>query len=113
MSPIKYCLTVASLLAAGCASVPAETTANVGAPSVQDGGAATAAVVSKDDPSVVQLEVKPMNPGGVISCREVLQSFSNVIVTRCMSQDDWRRFKSQQAQQAREILRTMQGGAFR
>jgi hypothetical protein len=48
-----------------------------------------------------------------VICRDMLKMGSNVIVTRCMTVDDWKKFERQQMIEGQEMLRTMQRSAFR
>lgn len=106
MSPIKFCLVLAAVLAAGCASAPEELTASTGA----DG---TVGVADETDPTVVSLDEITMDPGSVVICREMLKQGSNVIVATCMSREDWKRYERRRAQDAAAVVRFLQGSAFR
>ena len=111
MSGIKRCAAVATLLAAGCASAPeraAET-----ALEAEDGTGEVTAAVTEAERSVLDLNEIALDPGQMVSCREMLKPASNVIVTRCMTGDDWKRFKRREELWAQQMLRIMQGGAYR
>jgi hypothetical protein len=115
MGWFKSCAAVAAVLfAAGCAVTPeeaqmdnsaetAETTNLVARADAPDGEDAVAArVVDATEPP----------PGSEVACRQMLRQGSNVIVRRCMTRDDWQAFRRQQAEEARRIVRMLQGGAY-
>ncbi len=106
MSSSKLCLMLAAALVAGCASAPEELTARVDTP-------VAAALADEVDPTEVTLEELTLNPGSVIICREMLKQGSNVIIRRCLSRDDWKLYKRREARDAAEIVRFLQGSAFR
>lgn len=94
------------LVAAGCSSTPTEEAANA---ADQEAPALNSAA----EPTVVELAAMVRDPADIVRCRQMLHPASNVIVTRCLSGRDWERFERQQERWAKEILRTMQGGAYR
>jgi hypothetical protein len=106
MSTLKYGLVLAAALAAGCASAPEELTANATAP-------ASVAPLEEAEPVEVTLDEISLDPGSVVICREMLKQGSNVITTMCMSRDDWKRYERRMAQDAAEIVRFLQGSAYR
>lgn len=111
MSQINWCVPLATLLAAGCASAP-ERQAKT-AQAAQDGTATTMAAETGGAASVLELHDLAVDPGQLIACRDMLRPASNVIVTQCMTGDDWKRYERQQERWAREMLRMMQRSAYR
>ena len=106
MSPSKLCLVLAAALVAGCASAPEQLTASTGTQ-------AAAGFVDEIEPTVVSLEEITLNPGSVVICRDMLKQGSNVIITTCLSRDDWQRYERREARDAAEIVRFLQGSAYR
>lgn len=93
-------------LAAGCAAVPeSDTSARIAA--APTSSAADEAV----EPELV-LDAEDLKPGSRIRCRDMLQFGSNVIVTRCMSLDAWKRYEQMEMERAQSIVRAMQGSAY-
>ena len=100
--------------AAGCASTPEiadETSA--AAPSVTATQAAAVAPSGVVPNTVVDAnELVARTPPPVI-CKEILKPGSNVHVQQCMTADNWKRYERYEAQNAAELVRMMQGGAYR
>jgi hypothetical protein len=133
MNRTGYAVVIATLLATGCASAPQQTAEDGRAETARaEGGAATAAAepgVSANANDVLANEAlanevlanrvlvvdarETPDPGLNVTCREMLKQGSNVIITQCMSQDDWKKFKRRQARDAAEIVRMLQGSAYR
>jgi hypothetical protein len=112
----KPCLAFAALVLAGCAAnseledvgtlasaAPAATAAD--ATSQASGAVTPDLVVDVND-------LAARAPAPVI-CRDMLRPNSNVIVRQCLTEADWKRFKTAEAQRAAEIVRMMQGRAYR
>lgn len=111
MSSCKLCLVLAAVLVAGCASAPEQTAGRLGqTPERQD---SAAPVVAEGEAPVVGLEEVALDPGSVVVCREMLKQGSNVIVARCMSRNDWKRYQRIESLEAQRIVRTLQGSAYR
>lgn len=112
MSQFNRCLAFAVVFAVGCASVPDEAADRAIAQTAE----ATAAAVTPAEPSpqnVIEVSESDLVPINRITCRQMLQPGSNVIVTRCMSQDDWKRYERLQASRAQEIVRMLRGDTYR
>jgi hypothetical protein len=107
-------LAIAALVLAGCASNPdleeGGTVASA-APATRAGPQASAAAVTPD--LVVDVNDLAARAPAPVICRDMLRPNSNVIVRQCLTQADWKRFKIAEAQRAAEIVRMMQGRAFR
>jgi hypothetical protein len=97
---------MAVLLAAGCATVPMSEEAAVEPPRATQTDEAESV-----SPELV-VDAQNVHPGSEIKCRDMLQHASNVIRTRCMSVDAWKRYEQMEAQRAQAILRTWQGSAY-
>jgi hypothetical protein len=108
----------------GCASAPPEritedaaqsstqqVSENVAQNTTENDNGAIAAT-SAPPVVVVELSAADVDPGLVVTCREMLQHASNTITTRCMTRDSWKRYEQLEAQQAREVVRRMQGHPF-
>jgi len=116
MRPTKAYVALAMLLAAGCASSPEITDEAVIA-----AAPALAAAPSSTSPStgtvvpdtVVDANELIANTPAPPICREVLKFNSNVHERRCMSAEHWKQWERAEAQRAAEIVRMMQGSAFR
>jgi outer membrane murein-binding lipoprotein Lpp len=135
------CLALATIVAAGCASAPQPATTSTSVATLpaagaqtgqEDAGAAagdaiaagaapaaTGAVPAEPTtasaaaaPAVVDANLLTQAPGSIVICRDVLITGSNVMTTRCMTRDDWKRFEYIQMIEAQETLRKMQGSAF-
>lgn len=103
---------LAVLLFAGCAGAPVSEETGAGTPAAagSDGAAVRSNNFVTPDATV---DARDPNPGATVRCREILRPGSNVIVQQCMTLDDWKRFERRQELEAQEILRTLQGGAYR
>ena len=110
MSPSKAYVVLAALLVAGCASAPEVADE---APAATPAVAATASSGTVVPDTVIDAnELIARTPPRPI-CREVLRPNSNVHETRCMYAEDWKRWEQLEAQNAAQIVRMMQGGAYR
>ena len=114
MSPMKAYVVLAALLAAGCASSPeVADEAPAAAAFAATSGAGTAAPSSVVPNTVVDAnELIARTPPPVI-CKEILKPGSNVHIQQCMTADNWKRYERYEAQNAAELVRMMQGGAYR
>ena len=113
MRPVD-CL-AAALLAAwlgGCAAAPEQTAANVAPVAVEPQDAAAPLHAAELKPVVVRLTPSDEHPDLAVTCREMLKPGSNVIVKRCMTQSDWKKYKMLEARMAQQMLRVMQGNGF-
>ena len=110
MRRIKVWAALAILLTAGgCASGPdLADEASVAAATVADGSSGTFV----PDTVVDANELIARTPPPVI-CRDVLRPNSNVHVTECRTAEEWKRWLQREARNAAEIVRMMQGGAYR
>jgi hypothetical protein len=130
MNRLNGWVVLAAILTAGCASAPEQTIENEGATAAlsavqgtQAAAAATAALSAAQGAQatgtaaptapVAELDANSLDPGSVVRCREMLKPGSNVVVRQCMSRDDWKRYERMLELQAQQMLRTMQGSAFR
>ena len=100
----RFMLTLTILIAGGCAS-PREHPA-------EEGSAVTVVTVDSA-PSVVDLNEIALGPGEIVRCRDMLKPGSNVIVTYCLTGEDWEQFERLEAVWAQEMLRSMRRGRFR
>ena len=117
MNRFGLCAVLAAALLAGCASAP-----QAGNPQAQLGFTDAAgaeerggeAAVAEGADLVVQGEVDAQNvhPGSQVVCKDMLQHASNVIRTRCMTVDAWKRYETAEAQRAQAILRSWQGSPY-
>lgn len=105
MSPLKLLPVLAVALVAGCVSTPQATAPATALESTP--------LAFEGEPTVVTLEEISIDPGSVVICRDGLKQGSNVIVTTCMSRNDWKRRKVREAAEAASFVRTLQGGAYR
>jgi hypothetical protein len=112
---MKAYVVLAALLAAGCAGNPEVLDEAAGASppvaATQSGGAADSGTVVPN--TVVDANELIANTPAPPICREVLMPNSNVHERRCMSAENWKRWQQAEARRAAEIVRMMQGGAFR
>jgi len=116
MSPNKAYVVVVAFLAAGCSSSPEVASVPAGAHEPQDAVLATAptenaATVVPD--TVVDANELIANTPAPPVCREVLKPNSNVHEMRCMSAEHWKMWQQAEARRAAELVRMMQGSAFR
>jgi len=115
MRPTEAYVVVAMLLAAGCASSPeVADEAAIAAPAIAaapDPASPTAGTVVPD--TVIDAHELIANTPAPPICREVLKFNSNVHERRCMSAEHWKQWERAEAQRAAEIVRMMQGSAFR
>jgi hypothetical protein len=103
-----------TVLVAACASSPREPSESVAATSQATQATATAAPTSVvDSNGVLVVNTADQNLGSIVECRQMLKQGSNVIVRRCMTRDDWVKFKRQEEREAAAIVRVLQGGAYR
>jgi hypothetical protein len=126
MSPIQCGVAVlAAALLGGCAAAPPEPVSanaaqsateqiseNVAQNATESDDGTIAATSAEAQPVVVELTAADVDPGLVVTCREMLQHASNVITTRCMTADDWKRYEREEARQAAETVRRFQGDPF-
>lgn len=103
MSRLKCCAAFASLLAVACAAKPTDvsTTARLDPPAAETEGAEVA--------RTIELDSNELDTSAVITCRDTRQLGTNVLVTRCMTQEGWARYKRIQEIQAQQFLRTLRG----
>jgi len=106
----SWLIVLLAALAAACASAPPETSEVAAAATVPTADATALTAAATD---AVVLNAEEFDPGSEVVCADMLKTGSNVIVRRCLSRRDWKRFEQMQAQQAQELLRTWQGGAYR
>jgi hypothetical protein len=110
---------IAALLG-GCATAPvsedaAQSASNQISENVAQNATASDAggiTAPSADPVVRELGAADVDPGLVVTCREMLQHASNVITTRCMTAADWKRYEKEEARQAAETVRRFQGDPF-
>jgi len=104
---------IAALLG-GCVSAPEQIADNAAqAQGVTGADEAAIAAGSADlEPIVVDAAALVKDSGVEITCRDMLQTASNTMRTRCMTRDDWKRFEQAEARQAAETVRRMQGDPF-
>jgi hypothetical protein len=107
-----YLVLAATFLAAGCSSSRenlAEAVAAAPPPTA-------AAVAETASTGVAPTELNAVVDGNELAqrtlpiCRDLLKPGSNVIVTQCMSAENWRIYKRREEQQAQELVRLLQGG---
>lgn len=99
------CVVVAAFLAAGCTATSGRvdsSAARIDSSRTEESAAAPLLVVDAEN----------IPPGSSVKCREGLKPGSNVIVTRCMTENAWARYRKEEAEQARALLRVLQGGAY-
>jgi hypothetical protein len=115
MSPSKAYVVLAALFVGGCASAP-EVASVAGANEASGTAAAVATTESSanvvPDAVVDANELVARTPTPPI-CREILKPNSNVHERRCMSAEHWKMWDQAEARRAAEIVRMMQGSAFR
>ena len=108
------------LFAAGCAGSPelanqsmiGDGAAPVGAPAALAADPGAAAGAQAVAPKVVDVRDFPPNANAAI-CRDMLKPLSNVIVTYCLTPDDWKEYERQEALAAERIVRMFQGSSYR
>lgn len=112
MNPRISLLALVTMLAAGCASAPDQSSAV--APSFTDTPAETVAAVTEAPTSIETLTPDDLrDPGSVVSCRQMLKPASNIIERVCLTADGWKIFEAALAEYAQRMLRMWQGGAYR
>ena len=77
--------------------------------------AAEAADTADDGGEIVvqgQVDAQDVHPGSQVVCKEMLQHASNVIRTRCLTRDGWKRYERAESQRAQAILRAWQGSPY-
>jgi hypothetical protein len=115
MRPTNAYVVLAMLLAAGCASSPeVADEAVIGAPALAaaSSSASPSAGTVVPDTVIDANELIANTPAPPI-CREILRFNSNVHEQICMSAEHWKMWKQAEARRAGEIVRMMQGSAFR
>jgi hypothetical protein len=115
---VGFCVvSFATLIVAGCASAPGSPESATATPLAADSSvAAELSAVDRREGELVPdatVDARDPNPGSTVTCREMLKQGSNVIIKQCMTQDDWKTFERLQEQDAKAVLRTLQGGAYR
>lgn len=113
MTRFRSCALAAALLAAGCATVPEETAGSGDGSAVEGEAQAAAASAAPTEFETIALGANDVDPTDVITCREILQPGSNVIRTRCMTQEAWEMYDRYRTMQAQEFLRALQNGTYR
>src|SRR5690606_38377758 len=123
MNRLSLCAGLAAAVLAGCASAPQATNPEASAPLGFTAGSQAAVEAEgaqrpdQDEAAqdlVVQgqVDAQDVHPGSQVVCRDMLQHASNVIRTRCMTRDAWKRYRSAEAQRAQAILRAWQGSPY-
>jgi hypothetical protein len=112
----KQCLALAALVVAGCAAQRelevSNTVPSFAAPATATDAGPRAATAVTPDLVVDVNDLAARAPAPVI-CRDMLKPNSNVIVRQCLTEADWKRFKTAEAARAAQIVRMMQGGGYR
>lgn len=112
----KQCLTLAALVLAGCAAnselEDGDTLASA-APAATAADATSQASAAVTPDLVIDVNDLAARAPAPVICRDVLRPNSNVIVRQCLTQADWKRFQTAEAQRAGEIVRMLQGRAYR
>jgi hypothetical protein len=120
----KRCCTalLTAIFVAGCASQetaeqPPAAVAQAGdaaaaAPQTSDAGQAATAAETLGEVKTVNLKDMTQPNTGAI-CRQVLRQGSNVIVTQCMTPEGWKAYERWRTRNAQEMLRALQGSAYR
>lgn len=107
MSRAHLCLLVLTCtFAAGCAG-------NRGNVADDTPLAATAAAVEGGAPAIVDGNQLAARAAQTPICREVLRRNSNVHVMECRTAEQWKQYRRAEAEAAGELVRQMQGSAFR
>ncbi len=111
----KAYVVLAMLLAAGCASSPdVADEAAAAAPSLAAAPSAASPSTGTIVPdAVIDANELIANTPAPPICRDVLKFNSNVHERRCMSAEQWKMWEQAEARRAAEIVRMMQGSAFR
>jgi hypothetical protein len=117
MIRFKLCAALAVLLIAGCAGAPevadeATASAALAAAAPADSSAASETTATGDAQVVDVNELVASTPPPLI-CKQMLKQGSNVIVTQCLTEKDWKAFQRRQEQDAQEITRMLQGSRYR
>lgn len=102
-------------VAAGFTSAPAAEYAQEASEPVAAAQTDAAPPADEDGAEIVvqaQVDAQDVHPGSQVVCRDMLQHASNVIRTRCMTRDAWKRYRSAEAQRAQAILRAWQGSPY-
>jgi hypothetical protein len=114
MSPYKAYVVLAPLLLAACASAPQTTSPAPAAALAATAPAATAPGAASVVPdTVIDANELIANTPPKPICRDMLRPNSNVLVKTCMREEDWKIYDRLEAQRAGELVRMMQGGAYR
>jgi hypothetical protein len=115
MSRDKAYVVLAPLLLTGCAGAPdvarEAPTAALVAEAPATAPAATSAAIVPD--AVIDANELIANTPPKPICRDMLRPNSNVHVKTCMREEDWKIYDRLEAQRAGELVRMMQGGAYR
>jgi NAD(P)H-hydrate repair Nnr-like enzyme with NAD(P)H-hydrate dehydratase domain len=125
MDRLKGLTVLVVLIFAGCASAPEQATlADAAATHSGSGQTAfavgsdgapdsSASAVEEEEPTLAVLDASTFYPGSVVVCKDMLKPGSNVVITQCMTRDDWKRFERALELQAQQMLRQWQGSGFR
>jgi hypothetical protein len=116
MVRFKLYLALAVLVLAGCAANPeieeGDTLASAApAATVADATPRSSTAVTPD--LVVDVNDLAARAPAPVICRDMLRPNSNVIVTQCLTEAGWKRYKTAEARRAGEIVRMMQGRVYR
>jgi len=111
----NQCLAIVALVLAGCAANPeiegGDTLAPAATPTAADAEPQASAAVTPD--LVVDVNDLAARAAAPIICRDMLKPNSNVIVRQCLTEADWKRYRTVEARKAAQIVRMMQGGGYR
>jgi hypothetical protein len=109
----KLYLALAALVVAGCAANPEIESGASAALAGSATNAAPRAGAAVTPNLVVDVNDLAARAPAPVICRDMLKPNSNVITRQCMTEADWKRYKIAEAANAAEIVRTLQGGAYR
>ena len=113
-APTESATAAVSTAAAARAAAPASAAAptSAAAPAGAPEAASAAEASTPTAPVIVDAnQLAATTPP--ITCRDMLRRGSNVIVQRCMTAADWKRYERQEAHDAGELVRALQGGRYR
>lgn len=110
-----YLVLLGSVLAAGCAGsrgnlAETGTTAPPPAPTAAAESAPESAAAAQPNTIV---DGNALAQRTLPICREILRPGSNVIITQCMSAENWKAYERREEREAQEIVRMLQGGRYR
>lgn len=118
MNRLSLCAGLAAALLAGCATGPRVQNPQAGFTNAAAAGQAAAQQAAAEDEAAEslvvegQVDAQDVHPGSEVVCKDMLQHASNVIRTRCMTVDAWKRYEAAEAQRAQAILRSWQGSPY-